>query len=228
MFFPRRCPVCDGILPVGKGKICGGCYNKLNFIAEPRCKKCGKQIESKEEEYCRDCRTKKHYYDRGISLIENKGEGKSSVYAIKYRNKREYAEFYADEIKIRYEYEISLWGANLMIPVPLHKKKLRKRGYNQAKVIADDLGEKLLIPVKEKALSRIKNTIPLKTLHGEERKKCLKDAFVADTALVKGKVVVLVDDIYTTGSTIDECSKELISKGASKVYFITISIGEGM
>lgn len=215
------------MLAIGKGKICGTCYKKLKFITEPSCKKCGKQLEDWDEEYCSDCRLKTHYYKKGIGLLENTGVGKTSVYAIKYKNKREYVDFYTDEIVKRYREEIEYWNADLMIPVPLHRKKKLKRGYNQAEIIAKSLGKKLNIPVKCK-LKRIKNTAPLKALKREERKNSLTDAFLADDSWVRGKRIILIDDIYTTGSTIDACSQELKEKGAKETFFVALAVGDGM
>lgn len=226
-FFPLRCPVCDKILPIGGEKICKKCYHKLSFVKEPSCKKCGKQLQNQEEEYCSDCRTKPHLYKRGIGLLENRGISQKSIYAIKYKNKREYVDFYTDEIAKRYGGEIDYWKADLIMPVPLHKKKLIKRGFNQAEMIAKSLSQKLGIPVSG-SLERVKNTVPLKTLKGSERRNCLAEAFRADEPAVRGKRIILVDDIYTTGSTIDECSRELKAKGARETFFITLAIGDGM
>ncbi|MBQ3666146.1 MAG: ComF family protein [Lachnospiraceae bacterium] len=225
--YPRRCPVCDSILRFHRGKICAKCYHELIYVHEPRCKKCGRSIEKFEQEYCNDCSRKKHLFVSGIALITNSGAGKKSVYAIKYRNKREYVDFYTDEIVKRYSEEIRYWKPDLLIPVPLHKKKQLKRGYNQAEVIAVALGRKLKIEVDTKSLKRIANTMPQKELNELQRKKNLANAFQSDSKNIIGKNIVVIDDIYTTGSTIDECTKILIEAGAHNVHFITLSIGAG-
>lgn len=227
LLFPRRCPVCDGILTFGGKKICGECVDKLAYIHEPRCKKCGKQIEKFEQEYCYDCAKHRHVYKTGIVPFMHTGYVKKSVYAIKYQNKREYIDFYTDEIVRLYREEIEAWNAQGLIPVPLHKKKRIKRGYNQAELIARELSKKLGMPMYGKILKRIENTRPQKELNDIQRKKNLENAFIIDKNIVKLKKVILVDDIYTTGSTIDACSKILMDNGIQEVNYICISIGVG-
>lgn len=227
VLFPRRCPVCDGILRLGKEKICPECKGKLVYIREPRCKKCGKQIEKMEQEYCFDCKKHNHFYEMGIAPFSHTGAVRKSVYAIKYQNKREYLDFYTDEIARLYREEIKEWDCDGLIPVPLHKRKRLKRGYNQAEVMAKKLAKKLELPVYRDGLIRIVDTKPQKELNDIQRKKNLEKAFIMNENIVKLRKVILVDDIYTTGSTIDACTKVLMEHGVKKVYFICISVGTG-
>ena len=111
--------------------------------------------------------------------------------------------------------------------MPLHRRKLIKRGYNQAEILAKRLSEQLLIPMDNKILIRTRNTVPLKELNEKERITNLKSAFQTDEIKLKYKRIILVDDIYTTGSTIDECAWTLLRNGAEEVYFITACIGRG-
>lgn len=232
IFYPRRCPGCDEILKYNKGKICDLCKPKLKFISEPRCMKCGKQIEKLEEEYCFDCRNKKHNYKKGIALLSHTGIVRKSIYSIKYNNKREYVDFYVEEIIKRYKNEIESWGCNVIIPIPLHKKKALSRGFNQAEVIAKKLSKGLGIPMDKRTLLRVKNTLPQKELNDIQRKKNLKNAFKINRNRRQKskelfKKIILVDDIYTTGSTIDACAKVLLDNGFKEVYYISLSIGTG-
>ena len=119
------------------------------------------------------------------------------------------------------------WGPDLIIPVPLHKKRRRKRGYNQAGVLGRRLGRLLGIRVDDKSLLRRVYTDPQKKLGRLERKKNLRNAFALKESFKPVPVVLLVDDIYTTGNTIDAVSEVLKKKGVEKVYFLTISIGQG-
>lgn len=227
VLFPRRCPVCDGILRLGKEKICPECKGKLVYIREPRCKKCGKQIEKMEQEYCFDCKKHNHFYEMGIAPFSHAGAVRKSIYAIKYQNKREYLDFYTDEIARLYREEIKEWDCDGLIPVPLHKRKRLKRGYNQAEVMAKKLAKKLELPVYRDGLIRIVDTKPQKELNDIQRKKNLEKAFIMNENIVKLRKVILIDDIYTTGSTIDACTKVLMEHGVKKVYFICISVGTG-
>ena len=111
--------------------------------------------------------------------------------------------------------------------IPLHKSRRRKRGFNQAELIAKGLGRELGIPVSSNSLLRTRKTSPQKELNDQERKNNLKNAFQVVDPDVKFKKVLLIDDIYTTGSTIDAAAAVLLEGGAEKVYFLSISIGRG-
>ena len=153
---------------------------------------------------------------------------KKSLYDFKYKNKREYAKAYGEELVNNLKYEILAWNADVIMPVPLHKSKLRHRGYNQAELIARELSRRLEIPMDSKILKRTRKTRAQKELNDSDRKKNVKNAFIVDKSIVKYKKVILVDDIYTTGSTIDSCAKVLKEKGVEKVYYVSLSVGTGI
>lgn len=227
LIFPRRCPVCSGLLPFNGEMICRECKQKLVYVLEPRCKKCGKQLFKQEQEYCYDCRSKQHLYKEGLAGFCHVGEIKKSIYDIKYENKREYAEFYAKEMcKLHGRYILS-WGCDGLIPVPLHFRKRIKRGYNQAKVIAKIFSKELGILMYDNVLKRIRYTEPQKELSDMQRRKNLENAFKITKNIVELKKVILVDDIYTTGSTIDACAGELLHCGVEEVYYLSLTIGTG-
>jgi ComF family protein len=116
------------------------------------------------------------------------------------------------------------WGVDCIIPVPLFPKKQKKRGFNQAYELARELARKKGIPMLGDYLVKVKNTPPQTSLEASERRKNLKGAFAAiQDRTMKGKTVLLVDDVYTTGSTIQECSSALIEAGASEVRALTIA-----
>ena len=119
------------------------------------------------------------------------------------------------------------WQPDALIPVPLHKSRMRKRGFNQAALVAERMGERLGIPVEEKLLIRVKKTSPQKELNDSARRENLKNAFQLCGNDVKLKRVVLIDDIYTTGSTLDAAAAALLAAGVEKVYFLSICIGRG-
>ena len=126
----------------------------------------------------------------------------------------------------QYGYYLREKKVELIVPVPLHRKKMRIRGYNQAALLAEVLGEITGISVDEDILVRVKNTKPLKQLNDKERRRSIRGAFSVRKS-VWAKTIVLIDDIYTTGSTLDEAAQVLLKAGAEKVYFLTISIGQG-
>ena len=126
----------------------------------------------------------------------------------------------------QYGYYLREKKVGLIVPVPLHRKKMRIRGYNQAALLAEVLGEITGISVDEDILVSVKNTKPLKQLNDKERRRSIRGAFSVRKS-VWAKTIVLIDDIYTTGSTLDEAARVLLKAGAEKVYFLTISIGQG-
>ena len=189
--------------------------------------KCGKQLETEEQEYCHDCATREHVFDRGVAAFAYSDSMKKSMYAFKYNNRREYAQFYADAIAEKYGDIIKIWGPQVIVPVPLHKARLRKRGYNQAEILAKALSRRLGIPVDAGCLLRIKNTTPQKKLNDRQRCNNINNAFQMTKYSVEYKKILLIDDIYTTGATINECAMVMKKSGVEKVFFATVCIGRG-
>ncbi len=207
-------------------EICDACNENVFYIKEPRCKKCGKPVRYEEQEYCCDCQKQSFYYVQGRSLWIHKGAVPWSIYQFKYHNRRIYGQFYAQELYRVYGKKIREWGIDLIVPVPLHWRRRRKRGYNQAEIVAKYLGELTGIPVETRLVIRKKYTKPQKSLNNKERVRNLKGVFEVRKTTVRQKNILLIDDIYTTGSTIDGISKILLEKGHNKVWFLTISIGQ--
>ncbi|MFP3153671.1 ComF family protein [Lachnospiraceae bacterium ZAX-1] len=231
LLYPPRCPFCDRIIVhslfMDTPDICGQCIGKPEYAVEPLCKKCGKPISDERLEYCYDCRKMPHAFEQGKSLYLYKGAVKESIYRFKYGNRREYAVYYGHEIVRRYGAWIRNQNIEAIIPIPLHQKRKRQRGFNQAELLAREIGRSMEIPVYTDLLKRIKNTKPQKQLNDAERKNNLKKAFKISPNKVQLNHILLVDDIYTTGSTIDGAAKELIRGGTTCVYYVGISIGRG-
>lgn len=227
LVYPRRCPVCHQIVEPKGEVICGGCRKRLQPILEPCCKKCGKPVEREEQEYCYDCAKWKHCFEEGRALYVYDKVMKKSIAYFKFQNRREYAKAYAEEICRCLGEKILQWGADCFVPVPIYRKKRIERGFNQAEVLAEEVSKRVGIPVDKEILVRIRRTLPQKELNEEERRKNLINAFQIGKKGVKYKKIILVDDIYTTGSTIDACTKVLKASGVQKVYFLSLCIGIG-
>lgn len=224
--YPPRCPGCDRLLIPGDC-ICEDCSKTIKRVTEPVCKRCGKPMENPRKEYCADCFGKKHQYRQGKAVFIYEGNIKQSMYRFKYSNKREYADFYAVEAANLYADWIKRRQIEVIIPIPMYRKKQRRRGYNQAEVFAKALGRELGITVDTKVVKRVRDTIPQKELNDKERRHNLKNAFQLVPNIVRYKEILLVDDIYTTGSTMDAVTEVLLSAGVKNVYYICISIGMG-
>lgn len=225
MLFPPRCPFCDR-LTVRKKGICDSCKRKIPYVLEPACKKCGKALSNEQQEYCLDCQKKTHMFTQGKALFSYAGRVKDSIYRFKYKNRREYARIYAEEIVKRYGNWIRQREIEGIVPVPLHKSKKRSRGYNQSQILAEELGNCLGIPVYTQYLQRVKKTKDQKSLkNSKERKNNMKNAFKTSQNVVQLEHILMVDDVYTTGSTIDAAAEALLAAGVKKVYTCCISIG---
>ncbi len=225
IIYPRRCPVCDGALTFRGPLICTPCAERLETVKEPRCRKCGRVLSFDTEEYCRDCMTVSHTFDRCISAFIYNDPMQEAVFRFKYGNRREYVQFFAQAVFGMYKNEIMNLRADALIPVPLHKKRQEKRGFNQAEILAFALSDMLGIPVRNDLVMRVRNTAPQKMMSREERRKNLKKAFQLSSCDVKLKRVIVIDDIYTTGSTLDEIAFLLKGAGVREVYGLTLCSG---
>ncbi|MDO5425658.1 MAG: ComF family protein [Eubacteriales bacterium] len=226
LLFPAKCPLCGDILEKRR-LICEACKKEVHFIGEPRCKKCGKPLRRAETESCRDCEKSKHWYTRGICAVSYEGAMRNAVGRFKYQNKRCYAEFFTEIMWKAAEKHLRIWKPDVVIPIPLHPKRRKKRGFNQAYLLAKPIGERLGVPVLEHGLLRTVPTSPQKNLDRKKRQINLKRAFKIGADDVKLKRVLLVDDIYTTGSTIDAAAMVLRRAGAKEVFFLALGTGEG-
>lgn len=226
VFFPDRCPFCDGVIDMGS-LCCKECGGRIPLVRQPYCCKCGQPLMDAGGEYCMDCGRKRHAYMAGRAVYIYQGPVKASLYRFKYAGRQEYAVCYGRQALELYGGWIRNIAPEAIVPVPLHPVRQRKRGYNQAEVFARVLGEALDIPVRCDLIRRCVNTCPQKELNNTERKKNLKKAFTIGENIVQLKKVLLVDDIYTTGSTVDAVSAQLTAGGIQQVYVLCISIGRG-
>ncbi len=227
---PPACPMCGKPAPFVGGTrvdICPDCMNIVSYVSEPVCLKCGKPIQNEETEYCSDCSRKPHVYNQACAVYEYSKCVKDSIYRFKYHNKREYARIYAKQIKERCGGIIRAWSPDVLIPVPIHSSRLKQRGYNQAELIAAELGVLTGIPMDSDSFVRVVKTVPMKELNNRQRVKNLQNAFQADKKVVKYRKVLIVDDIYTTGATFDACATVLKQAGVQEVYGVSLCVGDG-
>lgn len=227
LLFPRRCPVCQEAVEEKGERICDICRTRLPYIRGPVCLKCGKPLLSKEQEYCGDCSRKKRWTDCGRAPFLYDEVMRSSIAGYKYGGRREYAAFYAEEILKRYAKEMKGWKGEVFVPIPLHFSRKRKRGFNQAELLSEELSKRSGISTDAELLKRVKKTRVQKELNDQERLTNLKDAFSVRKGEVSYQNIILVDDIYTTGSTMDAAAKILKKHGAQKVYSVCICVGNG-
>ncbi len=231
LLFPRCCVVCDEILApeeVGE-KIHSKCKEKIVPVAGSCCMQCGRPLEFSHKEYCYDCgRFPKLPIAGGKALFLYEGEIKKSMYRFKYGNRREYGDFFAEYAFAKLGAWMRICGIEAIVPVPMFRKKEKVRGYNQAESFAKALSVYTRIPVAQDIVVRVEDTTPQKELDPKERKKNLKNAFQTGKNIVQYKKVLVVDDIYTTGSTAAAVAETLTKANVSQIYFLSICIGRGI
>lgn len=234
LLYPPRCPVCDGVRFSGEPVCCPACRERLRFIEGPACLCCGRPVGGEDREYCYDCAKRKRSYSGGLSLGVYEGALKESVLRFKFSGREEYASFYAEQFVERYGKQLMRFRADVLLPVPMHKRKERKRGYNQAASFAKELSERTGIPEAENILLRTRYTAPQKELNDVGRLQNLLRAFAVREEAFRTqekdhpvKRVILVDDIYTTGSTMEACASLLLGAGAEAVMPVTVAVAGG-
>lgn len=226
LLYPRRCALCDRPLLSKEILVCKDCGKRLPFLTGPVCFICGQPLDDKTEEYCRGCKDNHHSYLRGYAPFLYKGQVRESILKLKYSHRAEYANFYAKAIYAYGKYLLNSWKPQAIVPIPIHKDRLIHRGYNQAGLIGSELAALLGIPCVE-ALLRVHSTKPMKELSIIDRKKNLIRAFRVNPQTRLPARILLVDDIYTTGATIDAAAALLLAAGAEQIWYTCAAITPG-
>ena len=227
LLYPYRCPLCTQIVPDRKRLICRECSRKLPWIREPFCRICGKPLADDRREYCRDCMNISHRFEEGRCVFLYEGELRQSVVRMKFENHREYIRFYAASMAEYAEEFLKKVRPQLLIPVPMNRKKVRERGFDQCQLLGEQLGRLCGLPVEKSLVKRIRYTLPQKGLDIRQRRDNLRGAFSVAGTFEKPVRILLIDDIYTTGSTMDEMSRVLKDAGAGEVFFLALCTGKG-
>ncbi len=220
--YPRnlKCIVCSKEL--NNDFICDECKYSIEFNLGRRCRSCGRNIYD-DREFCSNCLSLNRYFDRGVSVCIYNDYIRKMMKDFKYKNKR-YLGFYMAKYIVKYISDLDLdIDFDVIIPVPLHKDRLQKRNYNQSKIISDYLSNFTGLNT-DNNLERIKSTERLYNLSLVKRKEVLEDAFIYRGFCDKN--IILVDDIFTTGSTVNECSKILKQSGAKYILVASFAVGE--
>ena len=226
LLYPPRCTFCQDILPLTVDKLlCYYCHEAYPLIEDPVCQKCGKQL-AHDDDLCLDCKITIHQYEQGVAIYPYEGAIKEAVYRFKYGGKRKYAQFFAEMMYYKLKKTTFFYKIDLIVPVPVSKERFEERGYNQAEELVRYLSNMSKIPCNIDKLVRQKHTKPQSGFSPTQRQENIHNAFITTSTLdPRHQVILLIDDIYTTGSTINECTKVLISAGAKQVYSCVVCIG---
>jgi len=227
LFFPSFCELCRALLEnPGERVICRLCLAKIRPCPAPFCLACGRFFEGAGSPHlCLECLRGNSPLIKHRSFARYEGVVKDVILLFKYRSFEILGTFLGDLLAGTLGHEEDLWeGVGAIIPVPLHPIKRKKRGFNQAQVLAARLARSKKIKLLDRHLFKLKDVPPQTTLEAEEREKNVRGVFdVRRGQELKGKTVLLVDDVYTTGATLRECSRVLKKAGAREVRAVTVA-----
>lgn len=227
LVYPSFCELCRGFLEKPDERvICQDCRNQLRPRVSSFCLACGRFFEGAGESHlCGDCLGQAPPFTRHRSCAKYEGVVKEVILLFKYRGNEILGKYLADLVFRSLGGEDDLWdGVEAIVPVPLHPKKLKKRGYNQAAVLARRLAGLKGIDLVENRLLKVRNNPAQTSLDAAEREDNVRGAYrVKKADSLKGRVVLLVDDVFTTGATIGECSRALKRAGVREVRAVTVA-----
>lgn len=212
-------PVCAGCGEPGY-RLCPECHSKISYITGNICKVCGLPV-SGGRSLCIRCEDSPPPYDALRSLANYEGIIRDCIHALKYENDQSLGDFFSKELIELVQTEN--WIVDMVIPVPLSPFRVKSRGYNQSALLAYPLAMRLSFKYRPFGMRRTRNTRSQVELSAEERRMNVRGAFQAVPEIVGGKRILLVDDVTTTGSTIEECARALKAAGASSVYCLTLA-----
>ena len=227
IIFPPQCIACTEIISqLSERVFCPSCLSKISFVTGSICPICGLPfLDSPAESHiCGDCLQSLPCYAKARAVASFESIIMDAIHKFKYgRNISAGGALGSFMAGFSFpDFDFSEYS--LLIPVPLHIKRLRERGFNQSLLLAEEMGKKHKLPVNFSLLKRCNFTLTQTGLNKAEREKNIKGAFtVTDKNKIAGKCIILVDDVFTTGSTINECARVLMKAGAQKVAALTLS-----
>ena len=219
---PLRCGIC-GTYTDASHTLCPECFAKLRFITKPCCPICGRPFEYEvaKDVICGTCLKQKPIYQTARAAMVYDDISKELIIPFKHGDRTDLSPLL---VKFLYQCGLDMFSKiDLIMPVPLHQFRLMKRKYNQSALLASGLSKKTHIPYEPYLLRRHKSTKSQGHLNSKERAKNVLNAFrVVHTDRIKNKIILLVDDVYTTGATVNACAKALLNAGAKEVHVLTV------
>ncbi len=221
--YPDSCPLCLKDLRLSEVRICESCRGNLRELKPPLCPLCARELPLFGRlRICRECRGEKHYVDQTWSLFSYNDPLRKLLHLIKFRRKYALLRIFECAVKNFAETKVAN-EFDYVVPVPLDRRKKWERGFNQASVLARFFKKPMRCPVEE-SLEKKKVTFSQSLLTKQNRLMNLRQSFkVSCPRFVKNKKILLVDDIYTTGATVNECARTLKENGAASVSVFTLA-----
>jgi ComF family protein len=221
LLFPPHCVACQRL----GAWLCDDCLAKIETISPPVCERCGLPLASTQDpQLCAPCRTKPHQLDRLLASAFHSGPLRTAIHQFKYEDFQSLAGPLGSLMAEGWA-RLAPGGPepDVLVPIPLHPRRQRQRGYNQATLLARELGSRLGRPIDEATLIRTKATAPQVDLNARERQENVRDAFACRNDNLSGQQVMLVDDVCTTGATLESAAVALQSIGARSIWAYTLA-----
>ena len=221
LLFPAVCPLCAARLGSGRrDPVCGACWRSFARLTPPLCAACGVPVSSEAIARCAACRDIAMPFDYVRAAASYGGAVRDAVHALKFGGRRSLARPLGDLIVEQCADVLA--APDALVPVPLARGRERERGFNQAALLAERLGERLSLRVRARWLVRLRATAAQSDLSAAERRANVENAFAAAPA-VAGRDVDLVDDVITTGATVGECARALRASGARCIGVVAVA-----
>ena len=220
--FPITCYGCGKY--IDNFGLCSDCWKKINWIGEPVCAICGKPFEFQKNSKCMDCARKKPSFDKAVSVFEYNEQSKNIV--LRFKNAD--STFLGKELALMMSRagRSLIENSDIVVPVPISFPRRFKRRYNQTEILARYIGKSGKKDYEPRVLAKNKNIRPQEGLNHKQRQENVKNAFYVNEKFrssIDHKKVLLIDDVLTTGATVNECAKVLKNAGAKKVFVLTLA-----
>lgn len=226
-FFPPRCLLCGETLKEFQDdRPCSLCLSRMKFFSHPRCPRCGLvfMTASGDDHLCSGCLNEERYFTKARAIGPYEGVLLEAISRFKYQKASRLAKPLGMLLAEYEDPEFPFSEFDLLLPVPLHSKRLRERGFNQSLLLAGRVSRKHAISLDFTSLQRTRHTDPQTQLSGAERQKNIRGAFeVRRPGAIRGKKILLIDDVFTTGATVQECAKVLLKAGSKRVDVLTLA-----